>query len=163
MRQPRKNWNRIGRLNGSDAGKMARPVWLCANCRCWHTDVAANGKLIKPLSCKFCGHAFFDYFHSSGEAQAWATLHLRAKAGEVRNLRRQVPIDLLTVGRNGLACVWAQAVLDFAFDELKGGEWVPTLCDFKPHVGISPDAALKLRCLEAMGKPVKLITSQGEV
>lgn len=159
----RKVWNRTGRLNGSDAGRMARPVWLCSNCRCWHTDRDTNNKLLKPVWCKFCQRPEFDYFHSSGEASAWCALHLRVKAGEVRNLRRQVPIDLLTVAKSGMARVWAQAVLDFAYDELVGGEWVAVTADYKPTEGISPDAALKIRCLDAMGIPVRIINSNGEV
>lgn len=157
------SWRRMGRLNGSDAGKMAKPVWLCSVCRCWHSDRAANGKLVKPFACSFCGRTEFDYFHSSGEASAWCALHLRERAGEVRELRRQVPIDLLTVGPQGLVRVWAQAVLDFAYEELQGGQWVPVLADYKPSEGMSPDAALKIRCLEAMGKPVRIITKNGEV
>lgn len=157
-----KVWNRIGRLNGSDAARLARPLWVCAACRTWHNDRPA-GKLIKPLHCKFCGRSEFDYFHSEGEAQTWAKLHLRQRAGEIQNLRRQVPFALMTVGREGLACQWGEAVLDFTFDELRGGQWVPVRCDYKPAVGISPDAALKFRCLEAQGLPVRIITSNGEI
>lgn len=156
-------WRRIGRLNGSDAGRMAKPVWVCAECRCWHTDRDGKGKLIKPLQCSFCGRVDFDYFHSSGEAQTWAKLHLRQKAGLIRNLRRQVKKDLLTVGRNGLARIWGYADIDFAYDELRDGEWLPVLADHKPSAGMSPDASLKFRCLEAMGFPVRILTENGEV
>jgi len=156
-------WRRIGRLNGSDAGRTAKPVWLCEACRCWHTDRDAKGKLIKPLACKFCGRFQFDYFHSSGEAQTWAKLHLRQKAGLIRNLRRQVKKDLLTVGKNGLACVWGHADIDFAYDELVGEEWISVLADHKPAQGASPDAVLKFRCLEAMGFPIRILTENGEV
>lgn len=157
-------WRRIGRLNGSDAGRMAKPVWVCAHCRCWHTDRDAKGKLIKPFACQFCHRVDFDYFHSSGEAQTWAKLHLRQKAGEIRNLRRQVKKDLLTVGRNGLACVWGYADIDFAFEELTDGQWFSVLMDHKPSAGMSPDAALKFRCLESMGFPVRIATEKnGEV
>ncbi len=150
------------RLNGSDAARMARPVYLCANCRTWHND-RSSGKLVKPLHCVFCGLTEFDYFHSEGEAKTWGTLHLRQRAGEVRNLRRQVPFPLMTIGREGLACKWAELVADFTFDEMRGGEWVPVVADYKPAEGMSPDAALKIRCLEAMGTPVRIITKDGEV
>jgi len=156
-------WNRMGRLNGSDAAKMARPLWLCANCRTWHNDRDAKGKLIKPLECKFCHRIEFDYFHSEGEAQTWGKLHLRQRAGEVRNLRRQVPFPLMTIGRMGLACKWAELVADFTFDERRGDDWLPVVADYKPDAGMSPDAALKIRCLEAMGTPVRIITRKGEV
>lgn len=158
-----KAWRRISRLNGSDAGKMAKPVWLCAACRCWHSDRDAAGKLIKPMQCQFCGRFEFDYFHSSGEAQTWCKLHLRQKAGLIRNLRRQVKKDLLTVGKNGLACVWGYADIDFAFEELQGDHWVDVLMDHKPSAGASPDSVLKFRCLEAQGTPVRLTTENGEI
>lgn len=158
-----KAWRRIGRVNGSDAGKMAKPVWLCSNCRCWHDDLDKNGKLHKPLECKFCHRFQFDYFMSRGEAETWGKLHQRQKAGEIRNLRRQVRKDLLTVGREGMACVWGYADIDFGYDELQGGEWIPVLADHKPSAGMSPDAALKFRCLEAMGFPIRILTTHGEV
>lgn len=157
-----KAWTRVGRLNGSDAARMARPVYLCAACRTWHQDMV-GGKLVKPLECKFCHRTEFDRFDSEGEAHAWAKLHLRQRAGEIRNLQRQVPFDLLTVGKQGLACVWAKSVLDFTFEENQNGEWIKVRADYKPAAGISPDAALKFRCLEAMELPVRIITSKGDV
>lgn len=157
-------WKRMGRVNGSDAGKIAKPVWLCAACRCWHDDRDARGKLIKPLRCKFCDRGEFDYFHSSGEAAAWGKLHQRARANEIRNLARQVPFDLMTIGREGLARKWAEIILDFKFDEEQpDGTWLTIYCDYKPSEGMAPDAALKIRCLEAMGTPVRIITKDGEV
>lgn len=156
-------WRRTGRLNGSDAGRKAKAVWLCSACRCWHDDRDEKGKLIKPLWCKFCQRPDFDYFHSSGEAKCWAALHQRARAGELRDLKRQVPFDLMTISANGLPRKWGETILDFAFDELRAGEWVPVVADFKPSEGMSPDAALKLRCLEAQGVPVRIITDKGEV
>lgn len=156
-------WRRIGRLNGSDAGAKAKPVYLCAACRCWHNDRDAKGKLVKPMQCKFCGRFEFDYFMSSGEAQTWCKLHLRQKAGLIRNLRRQVRKELLTVGKNGLACVWGHADIDFGYDELVGEDWLPVLADHKPAQGASPDAVLKFRCLESMGFPIRIITPDGEV
>lgn len=157
------SWRRMGRVNGSDAGRKAVPVWLCSNCRCWHDDRNAAGKLIKPLQCKFCGRAEFDYFHSSGEARMWCSLHLRQKAGMIRELRRQVPFDLMTVGRQGLACKWAELVVDFVFDEQDGDTWSRVVADYKPSEGMSPDAALKIRCLEAQGVPVRILTKDGEI
>lgn len=157
------SWKRTGRVNYG-SGPKAKPVYLCAVCLCWHDRIdLKTGKLVRPLECMFCGRTEFDRFDSSGEAQAWALLHRRQKAGEVRALRRQVPFDLLTVGRQGLACKWAEIVLDFAFEEKQGGEWVSVYCDFKPAQGMSPDSALKIRCLEAMGYPVRIVTSKGEV
>jgi hypothetical protein len=158
------SWRRMGRVNGSDAGRMAKPVWLCSNCRCWHDDRdPRTGKLIKPTWCKFCKRPDFDYFHSSGEATCWCNLHLSQKAGEIRNLQRQVTFDLMTIGREGLPTKWAEIIVDYTFDEIRGGEWFPVVADFKPSEGMSPDAALKIRCLEKQGTPVRILTKNGEV
>ncbi len=153
----------MGRLNGSDAGKMAKPVWLCQNCRCWHEDYDRQGKLLKPTWCKFCSKPDFDYFMSKGEATCWGNLHLRVRAHEIRNLRRQVPFDLKTVDPDGNIVVWAQAILDYAFEELNDDEWREVIADFKPSEGMSPYAELKIRCLQAQGIPVRIITENGEV
>lgn len=157
------SWQRMGRLNGSDAGAMAKPVWLCSNCRCWHEDYDRRGKLLKPTWCKFCSRPDFDHFDSSGEAKCWTALHLRVKAGEIRNLRRQVPFDLKTVDKDDYIVVWAKAYMDFVFEEADGDEWPEIVADFKPAAGMSPYAELKIRCLEAQGVTVRIITENGEV
>lgn len=157
----RPGWRRLGRLNGSDAGRLAQPVWLCAACRCSHKDRDDKGKLIKPFSCKFCHRTVFDYFDSTSEAGGWNALWQRVKAGEIRNLRRQVTFDLMTIAPNGLACKWGEARLDYAFDELQGDEWVPVVADWKPSEGPSPDSVLKFRCLAAQGIRVRIMTDKG--
>ena len=157
----RPGWNRMGRLHGSDAGKLAQPVYLCAACRCWHKDRDAKGKLIKPFDCKFCHRTVFDFFDSSGEATGWGQLWQRVKAGEVRNLRRQVPYSLLTMAPNGLAVKWGEAVLDYVFEELQGDDWVTVAADWKPSEGPSPDSVLKFRCLAAQGTRVRIMTDKG--
>ncbi len=157
----RAGWNRMGRLHGSDAGKLAQPVWVCAACRCWHKDRDSRGKLIKPFDCAFCHRTVFDRFDSSGEAQGWNALWLRVRAGEVRNLQRQVVFPLMTIAPNGLACKWGEAVLDYAFEELQGNEWVPVYADWKPSEGPSPESVLKFRCLAAQGIRVRIMTDRG--
>lgn len=151
-----RSWQRMGRLNGSDAAAMARKVWVCDRCGLWHYD--------KPDGCKTCGIlATFQFFHSEGEAKRWARLLMLVRAGEVRDVRRQVPFALMTIGPNGLPVEWAKLVADFTYDEKDGDEWVPIVEDYKPVAGPSPDAALKIRCLEAQGVRVRVMTAKGEV
>jgi hypothetical protein len=148
----RHSWQRIGRLNGSDAGRMARKVYICRGCGFWHQDA-------KPKQCHICGRMDYDYFDSTGEAKRYATLELLQRAGEISDLRRQVPLKLLTIGRNGLAVQWGTFIVDAAYVE--NGEQVYE--DFKPFNGMSPDSALKLRCLEAQGIRVRLHTEKGTI
>lgn len=151
-----RSWQRMGRLNGSDAAAMARKVWVCDRCGLWHYD--------KPDGCKTCGIlATFQFFHSEGEAKRWARLLMLVRAGEVRDVRRQVPFALMTIGPNGLPVEWAKLIADFTYDEKDGDEWVPIVEDYKPVAGPSPDAALKIRCLEAQGVRVRVMTAKGEV
>lgn len=144
-------WKRFGRVNGSDAGRMARKVYVCCGCRLWHYDK-------KPMQCD-CGRMDFDRYDSIGEAKRYATLQLLQRAGEISELRRQVPLDLLTVGRNGLAVKWGQFIVDAAYVE-KG---VQIYEDHKPAAGASPDSVLKIRCLEAQGITIRIHTEKGMV
>lgn len=65
-------------------------------------------------------------FDSKAEAEDWGRLRLAERAGRVRNLRRQVPYDLLVsetrIGR---------IVLDFVFEEERDGRWVTIYADRK--------------------------------
>lgn len=151
----RASWNRIGRVNGSDAAKRARKVYVCCGCGLWHYDK-------KPAQCmdKTCGRLDFDVFDSIGEAKRWARLFLRQQLGEISDLRRQVPFDLLTVGRENLPVKWATYVADFVFVDKDGTRIIG---DHKPSAGMSPDAALKLRCMAAQGLPVTIFTDKGEI
>lgn len=146
-------WKRTGRLSGADAGRRAVRVYICDKCGVWH-----EGK--KPAECIQCGVlAVFSAFDSKGEAQHWATLQQRQRAGRIEDLRRQVPLDLLTIGPKGLPVKWSKMIVDYAFIEDGRQHYF----DWKPVAGLGPDAALKLRCLEAQGIVVQLVTSKGEV
>jgi hypothetical protein len=101
----------------------------------------------------------FLFFHSSGEAKQYARYELLQNSGYISDLRRQVPLPLMTVGRDGLACKWGEMVVDFAF--IEKGEL--HYFDYKPDEGISPDAALKIRCLEAQGIIVEIVTRKGTI
>jgi hypothetical protein len=65
-------------------------------------------------------------FDSAAESRDWAELNLRVRAGEIRNLRRQVVFK----------CTWngvdiCKYVADFAFEEKREGEWHPVIADTK--------------------------------
>ena len=80
----------------------------------------------------------------------------------MRNVRRQVTFPLMTIGPKG-PIEWAKLVADFTYDEKDGDDWVPIVEDYKAVAGMSPDAALKIRCLEAQGIFVRIVTSKGQV
>lgn len=154
-------WKRMGRVNGSDAGAKAKPVWLCRGCGLWHHMAYDSRlqKLAKPAACISCGRMDFDHYHSTGEAKRYATLELLQKAGEISELKRQVPLSLMTIGPKGLPCEWGKMVVDHAYVE----SGVQIYEDFKPSEGPSPDAALKIRCLEAQGYIIRIVTEKGYV
>lgn len=145
-------WRRIGRQNGSDIGKLAVKVYRCNGCGVHH-----KGK--KPAQCMGCGRMDFTAFDSVGEANRYAALWMRQRAGEIEGLEAHVPFPLMTIGRNGLPCKFATYVADFVYVE--DGEQVRE--DWKSANGIDPAAALKLRIMEAMGLPVRIVTDRGVV
>lgn len=145
-------WKRIGRINGSDIGKRAVKVYRCNGCGIHH-------KGDKPAQCMGCGRMDLTKFDSIGEANRYATLLLRQRAGEISGLEAHVPFPLMTIGRNGLPCKFASYEADFVYFE----DGVRVLEDFKSAGGIDPSAALKLRCMEAAGNPVRIITTKGAV
>lgn len=100
------------------------------------------------------------HFHSEGEAKKWARLKLEERAGQITDLRRQVDLPLMTVGPNGLPVQWGKMIVDFAFKDAENRQ---RYVDFKPDGSITPDAALKIRCLEAQGIIVELVSEKGEV
>ena len=149
---PRHSWNRTGRLDGSRAGSKAVRVYVCEGCGLWH-----QGK--KPAQCMACGRMDFEHFDSTGEAKHYASLQLQQREGMITDLRRQVDLDLLTMGPKGMPVVWGKMRVDYAFKE----NGVQKYRDWKPLAGISPDAALKIRCLAAQGVTVEIYNSKGNV
>ncbi len=144
-------WKRIGRQNGSDIGKKAVKVYRCNGCGVHH-------KGAKPAQC-YCGRMDYTKFDSIGEANRYATLLLRQRAGEISGLEVHVPYPLMTIGRDGLPCKFATYEADYVYFQ----DGAQVIEDFKSSGGIDPTAALKLRIMEAMGKPVKIVTEKGEV
>jgi hypothetical protein len=143
-------WLRTGRVNGSDAAARRIIVHVCNGCGLWH-----EGK--KPAQCLSCGRMDFTRFDSKGEAKYFATLQMLERAGEISDLRRQVVLPLMTVGREGLPVQWSKMIVDYAYSDDTGAHFL----DFKPAAGMSPDSALKIRCLEAQGIIVEIVTSKG--
>ncbi len=82
-------------------------------------------------------------FDSGREATYWQGLLARVQAGEVRNLQRQVPFDLMcpkllgTHGLHGENLVVALYIADFVFDERQDvredDDWIQVVADAKGH------------------------------
>lgn len=142
-----KAWRNFARINGSDLGKKAISVFICPACG-ERYDVAP------PVQCR-CGGIAFDRFMSKGEANRWMQLRLIQRAGEISDLQRQVWFPLVTVTADGKPVKFADYVADFTYTE--DGKTV--IEDYKSRSGIDPVASLKLRIMEAAGKPVRLVTS----
>lgn len=144
MPAPKHAWRSYNRVNGSDIGAKAIRVYICASCGVWH-------ERNKPAQCIGCGMMVFDVFDSKTEAKRWAALGQQARMGLISDLRRQVKFPLMTIGKQGLATEFAYYLADFVY--VQDGERV--IEDSKGG-GVSPDARLKLACMQAMGLTVKL-------
>ncbi len=135
-------------INRSDIAKRAIAVHICRGCAYW-----SEGK--KPAACVACGRMDFDSFQSKSEAKWWVRLLKRQERGHIDQLEKQVRIPLLTVDHaTGKPVQFAVFVADFRWRE--AGERI--VAEVKPAAGMSYDAQLKIRCCEAMGIPVQLLT-----
>jgi hypothetical protein len=149
-----KSWRRIGTLSGADAGRLAVKVYVCNGCGLWHLAAA-------PKQCQGCGRMDFTRFDSKGEASRFADLKLRVHAGLIKDLQVHVRYPLYTVDRHMMMVQFGEYVADFVYLDLNSGQIV--IEDFKPRAGASRDAKIKLRIMEASGRPVTLVTSKGIV
>jgi len=62
----------------------------------------------------------------------WAMkFHALAAAGKIRNLREQVPFDLVPAFEKGQRAITYRA--DFTFEENRENIWVPVVLDVKGH------------------------------
>lgn len=143
-----KQWRQFGKINGSDLGKLAIKVYLCRGCNAWF-----EGKM--PAQCSVCGRMDFERFDSKGEAKRYMQLRLLQRAGEISELRRQVVFPLFTLTDLGKPVRFADYVADFVYTE-KGAKVIE---DSKSRNGITPEASLKLRVMEAAGTPVRLTST----
>jgi hypothetical protein len=143
-------WKGRGNLERSAIRGMAVTVHICSGCGLWH-----EGK--KPPACLACGRMDFITFGSKGEAKMFARLEQRQRVGMISELERQVRIPLLTVHHaTGKPVEFATYVADFRWRDCRTGDRI--VAEFKPRAGMSYDASLKIRCCEAMGIPVEILT-----
>jgi len=150
MARKRSQFSGFKRVSGAQAGRTAVKVYVCKNCGLQHNPGA------KPASCMQCGHLAFTVFDSTGEAGRWATLNLLEGQGKISNLKRQVRFDLMAARRiEGRLMMVKVAVYISDYTYIRDGEEV--IEDFKGS--ITDGAVLKLKWMEAMGKPVKITTS----
>lgn len=159
-----KNYGKGKTLERSAIKGMAKVVYVCRGCGAWNRPTwdKVKEKSLPPKACisSKCGRMDFDYFQSEGEAMAWARLLLRQSAKEISEVERQVRIPLLAFNpATGKPVEFAVYVADFRWLE-DGRRWVG---EYKPDDGMSKDAELKIRCVEAMGIPVIIINRSGEV
>lgn len=152
-------WKGRGRIERGAIAAMAHPVYICRGCGLWNEPRwdAVKSKPMPPPACLGCHRMDFDFFRSKGEAKYWAKLQQRQRAGLIEELEREVRIPLLTVDhRTGKPVEWATYVADFRYRDLESGD--RKVEEFKPSGGMSYDAQLKIRCCEAMGIPVAIVT-----
>lgn len=148
MPAPKKAWQRFRSQSGAHIGARSIKIYVCASCEVWNEGA-------RPAQCPHCGRMDFEKFDSKTEAKDWARLSMLQRRGRIANLRRQVPFQLLTVHeRTGKPVAFAKLVADFVYDDLVTGE-VGVVYDSKGDA-ITPEAKLKLRCMEASGRTVKL-------
>lgn len=143
-----KGFRKLGKASGSAIGKMTIRVFRCNGCGTEH-----KGK--KPAQC-YCGRMDFDKFDSRGEAARYANLLLQERAGIISGLVRQVKFPLMVTNLDGNKVKFADYISDFCYVVTATGEQV--IEDFKGM--ITPEANLKLRAMEAMGLPVKVVTAK---
>lgn len=130
----------LHRFHGSVVGKLARPVWVCAACGGWH-----DGK--PEFYCNFgdCAGTTYEYFPSRAEAKVWASLLLRQRIGEIKDIERQPHYPLLVITPEGKPVKIGTYVGDFRFKMVATGATI--LMDAKgadTHI-----SALKRKFVEA--------------
>lgn len=143
-----KGWRSIGKASGAKIGSMTIKTYVCAGCGSQH-----KGK--KPYQCEACGRMDFLFFDSIGEAVRWAQLQLLERAGKITNLVRQIAFPLMAARADGTAVKVGEYRSDFCYVE----NGVQIIEDYKSL--ITPEAALKLRWMEAQGLPVRIHTAKG--
>ena len=145
MSQRGGSFRHLPRVSGAQIGRIAAITYVCPNC-------GRQYPAPKPSQCDTCGRMDFTRFDSKAEARWWAQLQQLEQAGKITNLRRQVSYDLKTINLDtDLVTVFARYVADMVYEE--NGQVV--LLDVKG--GITDVAALKLRCMEAQGLPVRVV------
>lgn len=154
MPAPKRAWRGFSQQGGADIGRRAIVVYVCRGCGLWSERPNGGPTKGAPAQCLSCGRMDFDRFDSKTEAQHWAKLRLRERAGQLTELRRQVRYPLLTIDeRTGKPVKFGEYVADFVYRDQPSNELI--IADSKGGA-ISPEAALKLRIMEASGRTVTL-------
>jgi hypothetical protein len=147
--RPRGDWRKLGHSTDRTFANKAIQVHICV-CSNW-----MEGK--KPTACPICGRMDFSTFPSKGEARTWMKLRQREAVGLIKDLERQIPIDLLTVNiRTGKPVVFGRYIADFRWLDVETGERITAEC--KPGGAMTYETSIKLRCLEKMGITIEVLT-----
>jgi hypothetical protein len=152
-------WQRSRMVERSAIKGMAKEVWICRACGEWNGARwdKVKGKSLPPPECSVCGRMDFEHFQSEGEAKYWMRLVRRQEDGIIAELERQYRIPLLTVHHaTGKPVWWADMVADFRWLDVKTGQRI--VAEYKPRDLMSYDAQLKIRCAEAMGIPIEIVS-----
>lgn len=145
-------WNNHRHSTDQTFAQHAIKVYICRGCNNWFERV-------KPSACDKCGRMDFDDFPSKGEAFTWVKLLRRQERGEIGELERQVSIDLLTVHhRTGKPVKWGRYVADFRWRDLQAEGKPMVIGEAKPGGRLTYESQLKIRCVEAMGIPVEIMS-----
>lgn len=147
----RPSFKGLGRATGAAIGKIAVKTFVCNGCGLQH-------KGEKPVQCGECGRLDFAKYDSTGEANRFAELVLRVKAGLIHSLETQVKFPLMAARADGVPVKVGEYWADFCYVRVDTGARV--IEDFKG--ALTDVAALKLRWMSAMGMPVTIITAKGK-
>ena len=134
----------LRRASGARIGGKAKGLYACEDCN----HCVAQ----KVESCASCGGDDVLFFGSKAEYRRWHELKLLQRGGAIFNLKRQVSFDLMATGKNNTPQKFAKYIADFTYEE--HGENI--IEDVKGGA-IDPVAALKLKIMAAMGRPVRVI------
>jgi hypothetical protein len=93
-------------------------------------------------------------FPSKGECAMYKVLEARQHKGLIRNLKRQVPYEIIGRSAYGRAL---KAILDYEYEELVDGRWLRVRADFKGK--FTDVARIKFRLIaERYGFVVRIFT-----
>lgn len=106
-------------VGGHHVGAVARRVYRCDGCGFWHEHKP-------PLDCGMgpCRCSTFTHFASRQEAKRWAALELLQKAGQIKDLKRQVEFPLHAYGPQGSPALVGKYLADAAYTNLRGQKMV---------------------------------------
>lgn len=158
---PKPHWMKSSTsVSGAQMGQRAITVYVCSRCGTWHErpNWWDKDKRQQPVHCidRACGNIEFIKFPSKVEAKRYAILDRRRRAGEITDLQLQVRYDLLTVHEaSGKPVKIGEYWADFLYFDHVDGRW--HIEDAKPLDAMDAGAKMKLRIMEASGRPVGVV------